>query len=129
MGILLTAGSYAQFISVLIIFVLVLGVTAWVTRWTANYQKAQNAGCNIEIIETARITANKYIQLVRVGETYKVIAVCRDTVTLLGEVPEEQLKLRDSSHGKTSFKELFEKTIKKDSSSKSEVKDRTNEEA
>ncbi len=124
MGVLLTSGSYAQFITVLVIFVLVLGVTAWVTRWMANYQKAQSAGCNIEIIETTRITSNKYIQLVRVGETYKVIAVCRDTVTLLGEVPAEQLKLRNSSPERTSFKELFEKTIKKNSSDQSEVKDR-----
>lgn len=124
MGVLLTTGSYAQFLSVLVIFVLVLGVTAWVTKWMANYQKAQNAGCNIEIIETARITANKYIQLVRVGETYKVIAVCRDTVTLLGEVSAEQLKLRDTSREKASFKELFEKTIKKNSSGQSEMKDR-----
>ena len=117
---ILTAGSYVQFISVLVIFVLVLGVTAWVTRWMANYQKAQNVNCNIEIIETARITTNKYIQLVRVGETYKVIAVCKDTVTLLGEVPADQLKFPDADQNRTSFRELFERAIKKDSSDQSE---------
>ena len=31
--------SYAQFITVLLLFVLVLGITALTTRWIANYQK------------------------------------------------------------------------------------------
>ncbi|MDE6014427.1 MAG: flagellar biosynthetic protein FliO [Acetatifactor sp.] len=123
MSILLTAASYAQFITVLVIFVLVLGVTAWVTRWMASYQKLQNANCNIEIIETARITNNKYIQLVRVGDTYMAIAVCKDTVTMLGEVSPEQLKLQDTDLNRTSFKELFQKTIKMGSSEQSESKD------
>jgi flagellar protein FliO/FliZ len=124
MKILLTSSSYMQFITVLIIFVLVLGVTAWVTRWMANYQKGRNSNNNIEIIETTRITSNKYIQLLRVGETYMVIAVCKDTVTMLSEVPAEQLKFPDGTQNRMSFKELFEKTIKMDSSDQSKSKDK-----
>ena len=124
MNILLTAGSYAQFITVLVIFVLVLGLTAGVTKWMADYQKQMGVNCNIEVIETTRIANNKYIQLVRVGETYKVIAVCRDTVTMLGEVSAEQLELQCDTRNKISFKELFEKTIKKDSSDEGGLKDR-----
>ena len=124
MAILLTAGSYAKLITVLIVFVLVLGVTAWVTRWMAEYQRAQNINANIEVLETARITANKYIQLVRVGQKYMAIAVCKDTVTMLGEIPAEQLKFRDISQGKMSFKDLLEKTIKMDSSDHGDTKDR-----
>lgn len=116
----LTSGSGAQFLSVLIIFVLVLGVTMWVTRWMANYQKAQNCHSNIEVLETVRITANKYIQLVRVGQTYKVIAVCKDTVTLLGEVPGEQLVFRDAGQGGAGFREILQRTLKKDSGDQSE---------
>ncbi len=94
MGFFLTGSmdSYAQLITVLLVFVAVLGITAATTKWIANYQKHQGAGSNIQVIETSRISNNKYIQIVRVGGTYMVIAVCKDTVTLLGEVPEEQLK-------------------------------------
>lgn len=123
MGILLTTGSYAQFLSVLVIFVLVLGITAWVTKWMANYQKLQNCNCNIEVIETTRIANNKYIQLVRVGETYMAIAVCKDTVTMLGEVSAEQIRFRDTASNRTSFRELLEKTIRMDSSGQSKSKD------
>lgn len=128
MNIILTADSYVQFITVLVMFVLVLGVTALVTRWMANYQKTQNANCNIEIIETTRITNSKYIQLVRVGETYMAIAVCKDTVTMLGEVPAEQLRDYSGRGDRTSFKELFEKTLRINSSGQSESKDSDNEE-
>ena len=37
------ADSYAQFITVLFIFVAVLAVTALVTKWIAGYQKQQGA--------------------------------------------------------------------------------------
>ena len=92
MGAAFGAGSYAQFITVLVVFVAVLGVTAWTTRWMANYQKQQSANENIQVIETTRIANNKYIQIIRAGEKYMVIAVCKDTVTMLGEISGEQLK-------------------------------------
>ncbi|MBR1852273.1 MAG: flagellar biosynthetic protein FliO [Lachnospiraceae bacterium] len=114
MNILLSANSFAQFFTVLVIFVAVLGITAWATRWMANYQKQQNENGNIAILETVRITNNKYLQLVRVGETYMAIAVCKDTVTMLGEIPAEQLVFRDSAGGGTNFRELFEKALKRD---------------
>lgn len=109
--------SYAQFITVLVIFVLVLAVTAFVTRWIANYQKQQNANLNVEVIETTQIGANKYIQIVRLGKTYKAIAVCKDTVTCLGEVPEEQLMKGKPAQGGSSsafrFREIFDKAVRK----------------
>lgn len=114
MGLLLSgsADSYAQLITVLLIFVLVLGITAATTKWIANYQKQQGAGGNIQVIETSRISNNKYIQIVRVGETYMVIAVSKDTVTLLGQVSEDQLKLSDDAQS-FNFKELLDRAVKK----------------
>lgn len=111
---LLTAGadSYIQFITVLLIFVAVLGVTAWTTRWIANYQKQQNVNGNVEVVETTRIANNKYIQIIRAGEKYLVIAVCKDSVTMLGEIPEKQLKDGNSVQ-KFNFRELFEKAVMK----------------
>lgn len=114
MELLLTVGvgSYAQLITVLLVFVLVLGITAATTKWIANYQKQQSAGENIQVIETSRISGSKYIQVVRVGETYIAIAVCKDTVTLLGEVPKEQLKL-DGAARNFNFKEFLDKAVKR----------------
>ena len=113
MGILLSANSFAQFFTLLVIFAAVLGITMWTTRWMANYQRQQNENGNIHVIETVRITNNKYLQLVRVGETYMAIAVCKDTI------PADQLVISDSAGGGTNFKELLEKTLKRDSTKNS----------
>lgn len=126
MTILLAGGtdSYAQFITVLVVFVLVLGVTALVTKWIAGYQKQQSVNVNIEVIETTRISNTKYIQIVRLGVKYVAIAVCKDTVTQLCEIPAEQLNL--AKHGKNgslqplSFKELFDKARKGNDTDSSE---------
>ena len=104
--------SYTKFITELIIFVLVLAVTALVTRWIANYQKEQSVNVNIEVIETTRISGNKYIQIVRLGEKYVAIAVCKDTVTLLGEISKEQL--REENHaGVFRFRDILERAAQK----------------
>lgn len=103
--------GYAQLITVLLIFVFVLGITAAVTKWLAKYQKQQSVNENIQIIETTRIANNKYIQIIRAGETYMVIAVCKDTVTMLGEIPKEQLKAGGPVPG-FHFRELLDKAVK-----------------
>lgn len=112
---LLTAGgdSYAQFITVLLVFVIVLGITALTTKWIANYQKQQSANVNIQVIETTRIANNKYVQIIRAGDKFMVIAVCKDTVTMLGEIPKEQIKEGDSGHN-SGFKEIFERIVGRD---------------
>ncbi len=117
-----TPGSYAQFITVLLIFVVVLGITAVVTRWLASYQKQQSVNENIEIIETTRIANNKYIQIIRAGEKYMVIAVCKDTVTMLGEIPEDSLKATRPVQN-FGFKELLDKAMNKKGTAREEPKD------
>lgn len=89
--------GYAQLIAVLVVFVVVLAITAVVTKYIARYQKAQGTGSNIEVLETAQIIPGKYIQLVRLGNTYAAIAVCKDTVTMLCQIPEEQICKRNTS--------------------------------
>ncbi|MCM1057599.1 MAG: flagellar biosynthetic protein FliO [Firmicutes bacterium] len=129
MTILLTGrtDSYAQLITVLVVFVLVLGVTALVTKWAANYQKQQNVNLNVEVIETTRIANNKYIQILRLGETYVAVAVCKDTVTQLCEIPEEQLKKGKPGQGSilrsVGFKELLDRAAKKDRMDSVEAED------
>lgn len=115
--------GYLQFIVVLVIFVLVLGVTALTTKWISGYQKQRNANSNIEVIETNHLTNNKYLQIIRVGETYMAIAVCKDTVTMLGEIPAEQLRSPETGNPGVGFKELFDKAVRRSSANASEPKD------
>ena len=108
--------GYLQLITVLVVFVVVLSITALVTKYFARYQKAQGVGSNIEVLETAQIAAGKYIQLVRLGGTYAAIAVCKDTVTMLCQIPEEQITKKDQSGEQgMKFKELLGSMLRRES--------------
>lgn len=101
--------SIVQLLTVIIIFIFVLAITYFTTKLTAGIQKGRMVSQNMEIVETFRISQNKYIQIVRVGETYFSIVVCKDTVTLLGEIPKEEIHLQESQPAGTtmSFKEIL----------------------
>ena len=104
--------SFVQFITVLLLFLAVLFITYGVTRWISGIQKTQMVGRNMEIVDTMRISSSKYLQIVRAGNKYLVIAVCKDTVTLLAEIPGESLTLQDNSQMsgyQPGFREILEK--------------------
>ena len=122
--IILSASPYAQLITVLVVFVIVLAITAVVTKWLANYQKGQNAGRNIEVIETTPIANNKWMQIIKVGNTYKVIVVSRENVTFLGDIDPSELKEIKPDGSKSAFKSMFEKALKKDKNSSGDTEGR-----
>lgn len=110
--------AFAQLLTLLIIFIFVLAVTYYVTRFVGNYQKNKLFGSNINILETMRIANNKYIQIVKIGSRVFAIAVAKDTVSYLCELDEDELIYKESSSGKMlinndNFKEILEK-FKKD---------------
>jgi len=102
--------NYLQFITVLILFVFVLGVTYVTTRWIANYQKGRAAGSNLEVMETMRITGNKYLQIIRAGEKYLVIAVGKDEIHMLTELsPDEMTVSKGQGVQEMDFKSILDK--------------------
>jgi len=106
--------SVAQFITVIVIFLFVLALTYFVTRWTANFQKGRMNGGNIEVVESFRIAQDKYIQIVRITDKYMAIAIGKDSVTVLSELEKDAIVMRDSSANmKMSFEELFDKVKEK----------------
>lgn len=105
----------AQLISVILIFVFVVVLTYVTTYIVGNYQKSRMAGNNIQVLETMRISNNKYIQVVKIGKKYFAIAVCKDTVTYLCELNGEDLIFNSTSteFHSDSFKAILDK-LKKD---------------
>ncbi len=103
--------SIVQFLTVLIIFVIVLGATWLTTRFVAGFQKGKMQGSNFEVIDSFRISQNKYMELIRIGNRYLAIAVCKDTVTVLTELSEDEVIRLEGSPADASmqFEEFFKK--------------------
>lgn len=115
--VILTSGvnSFIQLLAVVAIFILVLVITYFSTRWVANFQKTKMDGSNIKVLETMRISNTKYLQIVKIGSKCFAIAVCKDSVTYLGDLKEEELVF-DQVSAKSqseSFKAILDK-FKKD---------------
>lgn len=107
-----TTDGYLQFLTVLILFVFVLGITYAVTRWMAGYQKNKALGGNLEVMETMRVTGNKYIQIVRAGSKYLVIAVGKDEIHMLSELSEDDVVFSQDQPTSIDFGSILDKLKK-----------------
>lgn len=83
--------SFMQLLGVLLIFVFVLIITYFTTKWIAGYQKSKSFNKNLRIIETLRLAQNKYIQIIEAGEVYLVVGIGKDEITMLTTLTKEQL--------------------------------------
>lgn len=105
--------NVAKFLTLLLIFGFVLAATYFTTRFIANYQKGQSAHSNIKIIESARISQNKFIEIVKIGEKYYAIALGKDEIGVIAEVPENELDLESKNQELPGFNDILEKVKNK----------------
>lgn len=105
--------SIWQLFTITVIFLVVLAVTYYTTKLIAKLQKNNVYNRNIEVIETYKLTANKYIQIVKTGDKYLVIAIAKDSVTMLTELNGDQLEIlntgTDTTGDTQSFSDIFNK--------------------
>lgn len=84
--------SFVQLLGILFIFILVLVITYFTTKWIASYQKGHFYNKNLRVVETLKLTTNKYLQIIEVGDIYLVIAIGKDEVTFLTQLTKDQLR-------------------------------------
>lgn len=103
--------SAAQLLTVIVLFIVVLIATWLTTRYIAGVQKGKLSGSNFETVDTFRLSQNKYVQIMRIGHKYLAVAVCKDTVTVLCELQEDEITFRDEAFTQkaVSFEDFFNK--------------------
>lgn len=104
------AESFTQFLTVILVFIFVLGLTYLTTRFVGSYQKSKSAGRNIEVIETCKVTNGKYLQIVKIGEKYVVVGIGKDSITSICELSAGDIKEADASGmADYSFRSILDK--------------------
>jgi flagellar protein FliO/FliZ len=102
-----------QLIGVTFLFLFVLAITYVTTKLIGGIKAGTLTESNFKVIDTYKVTQNKYMQIIKIGSKYFVIAVCKDTIQLITELKEEDIVLKDrSSKVNTSFQDIL-KAIKK----------------
>lgn len=108
-----TGESLFQLIITLFIFIAVLILTYYSTKWIANYQKAHSFNRNLEVVETLKISTNKYVSIVRAGsDRYIIVGVGKDGLVLLGELKENEIlpvPENNSVNSNTNFQDILKK--------------------
>lgn len=107
-----TNNNIFQFIVIAFIFVIVLVLTGLTTKWIASYNKLQGYQRNIETIETYRITNNKWIQILKIGQRYIVVAIGKDEVNFLLELKEDDIVKFKNTEG-SNFNNILDKILLK----------------
>ncbi len=101
--------SLFELLGLILIFVIVLVVCYYTTKFVAGRQLVQKKMGNFEVLETFAIAQNKYLQLIRMGNKYVVISVTKENVNYITELDETEVcEIQKSTQmsGK-SFKEIL----------------------
>ena len=88
-----TGGIYSivRLITVFLLFLFVLGITYFTSRYIALFQKRRMGSGNIEIIEAARINQGTVLEIVKAGDKYLLISVSKDGARLITELDKDSL--------------------------------------
>ncbi len=107
-----------RFICLFLLFAFVIFLAYIAARITGSYQSnVINKQSNIRIIEIVRISANKTIEIVKIGERYYAIAVCKDNVSLLTELDASEITEHEKTLEPLDFNKILDK-IKNEKSKK-----------
>ena len=107
-----TGENIFRLIVVLAIFIGVLFITVYATRWIASYQRGLAKNTNFDVIDAISIGTSQRLQIVKVGKNrYFIIGVGKEEVTLISEISEEELLKKEATEfGSTKrFSEILEK--------------------
>ena len=106
-----SAGSLAQLLTVIVLFILVVALAYAATRFVAHYNRSSASSFgNMELMEALRISPNQVVEIIRIGDRYIAIGVSKDQITKLGEWNKEELNFSEnpgSAAGGMDFKASF----------------------
>ena len=109
-----TIGNVAELFVILIIFLGILCMAYFVSRWIGTAGMKQQNDRNIRVIEGCRVGQNKIIQIVKVGNRFIVVGIGKDEISYLGEVEEKELTiLNNEMKPLPEFKDILAKVKKK----------------
>lgn len=89
--------SFLRFLSLIFVFIVVLAVTYYVTRWVGNFQKERYTKGNIQIIEARQIGQNKFIYVAKIGNDYFALSSGKENFSVIGKIDEAGLTLPEES--------------------------------
>lgn len=109
-----TSGMKAalQMISLILIFVFVVALAYFGTKFVAKYQSnVLHKNSNIQVIESFRIASNKFIAIVKICDDFYALSIGKDEIHLIDKLdPQKVFDIKNSDTGaskKLDFKDIL----------------------
>lgn len=99
--------SILKLIGLIVLCILVLIASYYTTKFVGKSQMKKQNGSNFQIIDACRLSQNKMLQLVRAGNKYLVLAVCKDNIQVLTELNESDIEIFSNTKGNIKFKDVL----------------------
>ena len=110
-----TIGSLAQIFGMLVAFALIVAAAYFVSKYFGKYALKAKENSNIKVVETSRITVDKYLQIIDVNGQYFLIGISKNNINLISEIDSDRIKACTPKEiEKFSFKEFLEKAKSKE---------------
>lgn len=113
--------NFLQLLGVALIFIVVLIITYLTTKFVGGVKMGTLKESNFKVIDTYKLMQNKYLQIIKIGTRYFVIAVGKDEIRLLTELKEDEITAIDrSTKQNNNFQDIlkaFKKQMEKEDKS------------
>ena len=109
-----TSAGIFKLIALLIVFIGIVFLSYYFTKWYAKSGFIKKSSGNIEILETYQISPGKFIYIARIGEKCVSFLTSKDNVVKLTELSEDELCLIKPQQplNDVSFKDIIGKVTK-----------------
>lgn len=110
-----TLGSIAQIFGMLVAFAVIVAAAYYVSKYFSKYALKTRENSNIKVVETSRVTTDKYLQIVEVGGRYFLIGITKTNISLISEVDGDKIKANlPVETERFSFKEFLDRAKSKE---------------
>ena len=103
--------SFARFLTLVVIFAIVLAITYFTTRFFAKSQSGKARAANMQVCETLQLAPGRYLQIVRVGKKYYLIGTGKDSISFMTELDDD---LEFTEKELPGFSDILERFKKKE---------------
>lgn len=99
-----------QLFGLIVLFCFVIAATYLTSKFVGQYKLGQMKNRNFKVIETYKVSPNKFLQLIKVGEKCIVIGIGKDEIHKIAELSLDQVNMiQEEGQNGMKFSELIAK--------------------
>ena len=109
-----TKDNVWQLIGLILLLIIILIAAYYTSKFVGGIKLGQLKYSNFKIVDTYRISPNKAMQIVQVGNKFIVIAIGKDTIQYITELDESEVQLKEiKTENNLNFKQILDKVRNK----------------